>query len=238
MIKCYTCGTEFEDDLTYCPNCGAMDLHQHVNVVGVDITSIGLLEYFKCKSDNIKENDFVQIEGFEGTFEVFDVQRVSLETTDLEISNKGVAQKVTHVPESPRDYYEKKVQFKEGKYQVRYYKNSKEEMKFYNKDINLKIIREICLILGFTLAVASLVAAWFMLSAMEFSRIGMIIILSAALLFTIDALCKEEQRINDVKYVCFKIKQLGNNIVSFDKRKLNIEYVKNDKRITLTTRGK
>ena len=88
------------------------------------------------------------------------------------------------------------------------------------------------------MAVASLFAAWFMFSGMEYSKVGMLIILSSALLLTFGALCKEEQRIQDVKYVCYKIEQLGNTIVSFDKRNLNIEYEKNNKRITLTTRGK
>ena len=237
MYKCNNCGTEFKEELNYCPKCGAMDIHESFVVVGIDTHYNGFIEYFKCETEDIEKGDRGSIQGQVGDYQVFDVRKTPLENTDIYINTEQVAKRIVDAYAN-NHYIERKIPFKEGKFQVRYHKDIPEEKKALDKYINLQIVKELCYIFGWVMAVASLVAAWFMFSGMEYSKVGMLIILSSALLFTFGALCKEQQRIEDVKYVCYKIEQLGSKIKSFNKKNLNVVYTKKNKTFTLTTRGK
>ena len=237
MYKCNNCGAEFNDEVNYCPECGAMDVHENVVVVGIEPHYDGFLKYFKCEDEDIEIDDRVSIKGMVGDFKVFDVKRTTTLNLNMDINLEQVAKRIVNVYAN-NHYIERKIPFKEGKFQVRYHKDIPEEKKALDKYINLQIVKELCYIFGWVMAVASLVAAWFMFSGMEYSKVGMLIILSSALLFTFGALCKEQQRIEDVKYVCYKIEQLGSKIKSFNKKNLNVVYTKKNKIFTLTTRGK
>ncbi len=250
MIKCNNCGTEFNEEVKICPECGASDFIYDYIVVGIDADSNGDLEYYQCEDKDVSVNDFVTIYGLFGEHLVFDVQFVDPATTTLPIHPTYLARKVVRAHESNEDYVQRRIRFKEGGYQVRYYRDDKYEIKELHKHEALEIFRISFLVFGW---ISVVVLAWAMFAIIPLGIIGFILSAfgvdasgvwfyivvfpgTTALLFTLSALCKEQERINDVKYVKYKIESLGDKVVSFDTWRLNIVYNKQGQIKTLTSK--
>ncbi len=252
MIKCNNCGTEFNEEVKICPECGASDFVYDYIVVGIDADSNGDLEYYQCEDKDISVNDFVTIYGLFGEHLVLDVQYVDPATTTLPIHPTYLARKVVREHESEKNFIQRRIRFKEGGYQVRYHRDDKYEMKELHKYEALEVIRIFCIVFAWIGGIACSIYfflflgfnafMWFVAALFKSdwtSSINvtfLIILLGVFLLLTLSQLCKEQERINDVKYVKYKIESLGDKVVSFDTWRLNIVYNKQGQIKTLTSK--
>ncbi|MCR4874503.1 MAG: hypothetical protein K5923_02010 [Clostridia bacterium] len=247
MIKCNNCGTEFNEEVKICPECGASDFIYDYIVVGIDADSNGDLEYYQCDDKDISVNDYVKIYGMDKEHLVLDVQHVDPATTTLPIHPTFLAKKVNVENEYNGYYYERKIKFKEGKYQVRYNKDDEFEKKELHKYQNLEIIKRILILLGcigifasgviFLLNIGAMVLFFVMVFIFDtILRYFLMALMATILCFTLAGLCGEQQKINDVKYVVYKIEKLGDKVESFDTWRLNIVYNKQGQIKTLTSK--
>ena len=241
MIKCEYCGTEFEDDIAYCPNCGTGVARHNVRVIGIDADKDGEFEYYQCDDEEINANDFVKIAGEDGTFKVHDVKTVDIETVDLEIKKVDSIEKIIDVTEEgliESGIKTQRIYFKEGFCILVYDKENKKEMKSYTLDAVLTPIQKTFRTIGVILAafavffgiialvgfVKMIIGSFYMTT---FYQIAYIEVTSAVLTFSIAALLKEIMRVNDFKYLKYYIEQRGGTVDYYDLNRFVMEYTIN-----------
>lgn len=241
MIKCEYCGTEFEDDLAYCPSCGTGVARHNVRVIGIDADKDGEFEYYQCDDENINTNDFVKISGNDGTFKVHDVKNVDIETVDLEIKKVDSIEKIIDVTEEgliESGIKTQRIYFKEGFCILVYNKENKNEMKSYTLDAVLMPIQKFFRTIGLILAafamvfgvvaligfVMMIIGSFNMTTFYQFSYIEVTL---AVLTLSIAALLKEIMRVNDFKYLKYYIEQRGGTVDYYDLSRFVMEYTIN-----------
>ena len=244
MIKCFSCGTEYEDELNYCPNCGATNKQHLIVVIGVDAEDNGDLKYYPCDDENIKIGDKVYLNDEIGTcYAVKDVKKVSIETTEVYIDNTIHAQKVKlfNVDNNDPNIVTRQIFFNEGYSVVAYHLDNKEEIKSYDAEFNLKAVGATCKVLaivgGFATFILGVFVGFLFLFVfggdsaykMYILKIWLWVFLGTLLFNTFCELTKEERRINDFKYFIYDIKRRGGEIVLCDMKRLTLEYKYNGK---------
>ena len=107
MIRCENCGTEYEDELKYCPNCGqknsltkVQEENEQIFSVGVDTDDDLVITYFPCNDKDITLRDYVSIKGFSQPFKVLDIKEIPRETVEYYLDNAQIAKKVASEKEN------------------------------------------------------------------------------------------------------------------------------------------
>ena len=265
MVRCGNCGTEYEDDLNYCPNCGqknsrvkVQEQNEQVFAVGVDTDDDLVITYFPCEDKDITLRDFVTIAGYSKSFQVLDTKEVPKETVEYYIQKAQVAKKVTNAsstskkePEKKKDnnaidnIYKKTLIFTGGTYDAIYHKDDYKEMRYYKSEQRLKAWGTFCRVFEVLGLMAIAVFAGFIMSDVIFKAMDgdtwpailqylLLCIGLYAFFLCGRLLCQEQAKIDKLEFVMYDVNKKGGRIESYNKKKLILVYVLNNKRHTIS----
>ncbi len=248
MVKCNNCGTEYEDDLHFCPNCGEKnkeleirEQNEQIFCVGVDTDDDLVITYFPCNNKNITTRDMVSIEGFPQPLKVLDIKEVPREMVEYYIENNQFAKKVTvkttKENNSNDNIYKKTLNFDGGDYVAIYHKDNYTEMRLYSSEQKLKSWAGFCKVMECLGLLAVAVFLGFAFTNLILPTVmggsdswgGILEFLAFSLgvyLFFLIArlLCQEQMKINKLKFVMLDVKKKGGKIVFYNKKKLILSY--------------
>ena len=265
MVRCGNCGTEYEDDLNYCPNCGqknsrvkVQEQNEQVFAVGVDTDDDLVITYFPCEDKDITLRDYVTIAGYPRSFQVLDIKEVPKETVEYYLQKSQVAKKVTNAsakkqPEQKKDnnsidnIYKKTLIFTGGTYDAIYHKDNYREMRYYKSEQRLKGWGTCCRVFEVLGLLAVAVFAGFIVSDWIFKAfdgdswpaiLQILLFCFGLYLFFLCGrlLCQEQVKIDKLEFVMYDVNKKGGRIESYNKKKLILVYVLNGKRHTISAR--
>ena len=262
MIRCENCGTEYEDELKYCPNCGqknsltkVQEENEQIFSVGVDTDDDLVITYFPCNDKDITLRDYVSIKGFSQPFKVLDIKEIPRETVEYYLDNAQIAKKVAPEKENTKqkkeennsidNIYKKNLIFNGGVYEAIYHKDDYREMRYYKSEQRLKgwgTFFRVFEVLGL-FAVA--IFAGFLVSDLLFkifdedSWIGILQYLVLCLglygfFLCGRLLCQEQIKIDKLNFVKYDVEKRGGKIDSYNKKKLTLTYVLHGKKHTIS----